>query len=177
MVQTLKINTMKYVKFLSLILFLGFVVACEDDDDDSSSTPAGENNPTGNYIIANLDGAGYEADFVLGQLDSNSIIIGGLTGSSQYPQMIIGIGKNVPAATYTYPVNVFDTSLVAPSIIYSINDTTTYIFNSGEVVLSVNDTINKRVEGTFSGKLYEFSFSQDADSIIVTNGQFGADYN
>ncbi|MEQ8623611.1 MAG: hypothetical protein RJQ00_02780 [Vicingaceae bacterium] len=164
---------MKKLNYLALTLLLGVFVACEEDDVDEL---LGGNTPLGNSLEAIVGGDSYEASVVLGTLEDNRIIVSGLQGSNAYPAMTVGIPKKAPAGTYDFPVDVFDTTLIVPSILYTINDSTSYIFNSGEIVLSKNDTINKEVEGTFTGKFYEFKIAPDADSLSVSNGKFRATY-
>jgi len=165
--------TLKHTSLLCL-LFL-FILGCTEEDAEEITESAIQ-NATGNYIKSTIDGQSFEPAVVSGSLDTNSVILAGIDGlSSNYPQMVITVPKNADPQTYNYPIDLSDTSIKAVGILYSLNDSTSYIYNSGSFQLTKHDKTNKRIEANFQGYLYRFSTTPD--SILLSAGSLRVSYN
>jgi len=141
----------------ALALSIG-VTSCKKDKDDSSKG-----------LTATVSGSGFDPLYVSGIAQSGYIHIEGTSRDSSY--LIV-----------EFP----DTMKVNTS--YNFDDGGAYYYDAkknalytyftsgahGTLKLSTFDKTNKKVAGTFTGVIYNWSGAKD--SVVVTNGQFNATY-
>ena len=151
--------------------------------DDGSCQYAQTNNtttqpqpqPYNNHMSWTADGSAVTA---------GSTLLGGPTGYFQFqgfhpngtfPQIAVLTDDTVNTGTYNITRD-FDWEY---KVSYLINTNNSDIYqcvgNSGTITISKHDYTNKIIEGTFSGTFYKDS--NPSDSVVITNGSFGYQYN
>lgn len=158
---------------LLAITTIGFFAACSDDDDDNNEPAAtnNNNNSGANSISATLDGN--QTTFSPYTYTSNdTIAFGGFEGST-YPQLTFMLTDTVKAKTYDLSYTVGMAPNV-PNVFYYETEQEFLVLEQGTMNISIMDTSNNKVVGTFAGLL--INFSTPPDTIVVTNGAFNINY-
>jgi hypothetical protein len=164
---------LSYILFIPLFTIL--IISCSEEDAEELVNSAIQNT-TGNSIKASIEGQPFEPAIVTGTLDSNFIVLGGISGvSANYPNMVISIPRDADPQTYSFPINPLDTSGNIVGVLYNLNDSTSYSLNSGSFSLTKHDKNNKNVEANFQGVLYELS--TNPDSLQLTSGSLDVSYD
>ncbi len=124
--------------------------------------------PTGEYIIGLLNGTNFAANLVLGFDDGTTL--GFQSDQSQDNQLFF----EVPTGTVPGTYDLMSTGFSARYAIILGNEYTT---ESGSITITHHDTNAQSMYGTFEFQAVAYSFGNPIDTMNVTMGEFGVEYN
>lgn len=143
-----------------------------DNNDDNSDDDNNDNNDdsTTTALIdtfeCNVDGSPLSTPLITGSIDSGYVAVGG--GAVNYhPGVAILIQDHLGAGTYQF------SNFTEAIGVYSIADTVQYFAASGSLDLISNDTINRRIRGSFSFMGMDIN---TYNMVNITDGYFAISY-
>jgi hypothetical protein len=136
--------------------------SCKKDD----KTTAESSGPTLKTFALKLDGTSYQTEFYSTQQTAGMIIFQTNINNS----LIFGLNLADTIQAGTYPMGPGISRLVHTDDNYA---TPAYISDPGTLTVTIHDTVNNKITGTFSCTLARTS---PAGTKAVTNGEFNIQY-
>lgn len=176
MISTLNKLRTSLIIFL-FIFFLAFI-SCNNNDDDETFVPNtnitnNNTNNTNSYFRAKMDGVLWEGRTPIGQKE----ISGMFEGAINIKEGVNGLNNGKYFALSIQQFEDTNYALLSASFIKNTNDeySEVVVGSSNPLRLfAVDDTINKKIKGTFSFTLK--SFFDENVTVDVTDGEFSVCY-
>jgi len=164
---------MKYIVFPILTLLLIFATfSCSSDDEDDNIGL--DTSP--NTIVANMEGNAWEAKIKEATLSNDILTVYGQAGNGSVIVLKMDLYKNQPVDKAYILANsashfaVYDQTGPMDSLIYWTKNNSDALGQSGDILLTKLDKINKLVSGTF--KFRAFNNHDNKDYYYFSQGAF-----